>query len=126
MVAKNGFLKLKRLVGDLEVLAAERRVDWTTWILDLHRHHFAIPGMSTVLGSADHPAELRPLVVFRILHEGGDGIVNADEPFAAFDKRHQRRFQLRVIEQDLLSLKGRATKRGDQADSGDHESVEHG
>ena len=98
-VAKNRLLQLKRLVGNLKVLAPERGVDRVAWILHLHRHHFAVPGMSAVLGSTEHPAELGPLVVFRILHEGRDGIVNADESFSAFDKAEQRRPQLRVVEQ---------------------------
>ena len=98
-VAENGLLKLKRLVGNLKVLAPERGVDRVAGILDLHRHHFAIPGMAAVLGPTKHPAELGPLVVLRILHEGRDGIVNADESFAALDKAEQRRPQLRIVEQ---------------------------
>ena len=99
-VAKNRLLKLKRLVGNLKVLAPERGVDRVAWILHPHRHHFAIPGMSAVLGPADHPAELGPLIVLGILHEGRDGIVNADESFSAFDKAEQGSPQLRVVEQD--------------------------
>ena len=55
--------------------------------------------MSAVLCSTEHPAELGPLVVFRILHEGRDGVVNADESFSAFDEAEQRRPQLRIVEQ---------------------------
>ena len=99
-VAKNRLLQLKRLVGNLKVLAPERGVDRVAWILHLHRHHFAVPGMSAVLGATDHPAELGPLIVLRILHEGRDRIVNADESFAAFDEAEQGRPQLRVVEQD--------------------------
>ena len=98
-VAKNGLLQLKRLVGNLKVLAPERGVDRVARILHLHRHHFAVPGMSAVLCSTEHPAELGPLVVFRILHEGRDGVVNADESLSAFDETEQGRPQLRVVEQ---------------------------
>ena len=85
-VAKNRLLKLKRLVGDLKLLALERGVDRVGSILDPHRHYFAVPGMSAVLGATEHPAKLGPLVVLRMLHEGRDGIVNADEAFSAFDE----------------------------------------
>jgi hypothetical protein len=98
-VAKRRLLKLKRLVGNLEVLAFERGVDRVVTILHRQRHELAVPGMSAVLGPAEHPAELGPLVVLRILHECRDRIVNADEPLSARDEVEQRRPQLRVVEQ---------------------------
>src|SRR5262249_13403044 len=70
MVAQSGFLKLKSLIRDLERPALKCGVKGTGRVIDLHRHHFAVPGMSAIFGSADHLPERGPLIIFRILHKG--------------------------------------------------------
>src|SRR6185436_12194672 len=62
------------------------------------------PGVAAVFGAAEHLAEGRPLVVHGVLHEGGDGGVDADETVARGDEIEQRLAQFGVVEKYALRV----------------------
>lgn len=108
-IAMRRLLQLERLIRDLEVFAPERGVDRVITILYAHRRELAVPCMTAILRSTDHPAELGPLIVDGPLHERGDRIVNPDDSFATLDEVQQRRAQRRIVEQDS---QGRLSRNG--------------
>src|SRR6185436_13043034 len=57
MIAQHRLLKLKRLIGDLEILSLKYRIQRTPRVLNFDRHGLAVPGMSAVLGRPNHLSE---------------------------------------------------------------------